>query len=477
MSVTRWRTAWLAAFVAVTGAAQWIADDVDGTPLYAARAGRTCDNCHLEPKEWVDPHLPDRKCTLSCQACHVDPAGGGMRTAPGRFFQSATVPAVAFSARPTQDWDRGILLGRRDRVTTYSAELPLGPNDFAAMPAYRDSVRSLIDYGTVPGPESKHALWAGRYGFINPDPLIRLGWDVRFAGLFSGTGLFFPMQIDLPLLLRPYRHASLFLNPGASGRNDPYADTFVDDAEFYLREAFLLVHELPYQAYAKVGRFVPAYGLRLEDHTAFIRRELELDGSLQEARVSGVEFGAAPNYPYVNWSIFRSASRQRQPDAWNVTDVDDGFGTALNLGWRGLAWSLGGSYLRRDRPLEEGGDLTAFSLQASLNPWRRFPRLPLTWQGEVDFGRRQSRSGRDLSFFVSYQSLDWLLGNGVNWLVVAHDFMDPDRDVIDDEAHRLQTGLQVTPIPGVTLDARLRTLVPSAGGSDSDLFLQLRLWN
>ena len=68
------------------------------TPMYTARAGRTCDNCHVTPNDWVDPKLSERKCTLSCQGCHVDPAGGGMRNVVGRFYGRSTLPMIAYSA-------------------------------------------------------------------------------------------------------------------------------------------------------------------------------------------------------------------------------------------------------------------------------------------------------------------------------------------------------------------------------------------
>ena len=39
----------------------------EGTPLYTARAGRACDNCHSLPNAWSDPaEFWKRKCTLSC---------------------------------------------------------------------------------------------------------------------------------------------------------------------------------------------------------------------------------------------------------------------------------------------------------------------------------------------------------------------------------------------------------------------------
>ena len=50
------------------------------------------------------------------------------------------------------------------------------------------------------------------------------------------------------------------------------------------------------------------------------------------------------------------------------------------------------------------------------------------------------------------------------------------REVRDDESHRVQAGVQIVVVPGVTFDGRVRYLVPAVGGSDADLFFQLHLW-
>ncbi|MEZ5065864.1 MAG: hypothetical protein R3B81_14110 [bacterium] len=452
--------------------------DLEATPLYAARSSRTCDNCHLTPNEWVDPVLAERKCTLSCQACHVDPAGGGMRNASGVFFGRATVPAIATSPRPTQDWDRNLpFVGRRDRATTYSSDLPLGPNRFEDVESFRDSANDRFGYGSPLGASSKYAFWPGRYGAVNADPAFAIGVDARIAFLSQGA-LVFPMQFDLPMRLHPVEHLTVFANTGARGRRSGYSDAFDDDHTPYFREAFVLLHEAPYQAYVKAGRFVPRFGLRLDDHTMRTRREFELDGALPESRVTGVEIGAAPNYPVLSFSWFRMASRTRGPDSWDVFDVDDGKGAAAHVGWRALGWSAGGSGLWRSRPLAEGGDTTTYALWGSWNPWFSHRDLPVTVQGELDWGRFQRASGRESTKLATYVEADWLAANGVN-LLVAHDFADPDREVADDESHRVQAGMQITPYPGFTLDGRIRALIPlgaASEGSSADLFVQLHVW-
>ena len=446
------------------------------TPMYTGRSGRTCDNCHLTPNEWVNPPLADRKCTLSCQACHVDPAGGGMRNASGRFYGRSTLPMIATSPRPTADWDRNFPgVGRRDRATTYSNDLPLGPNTFEESLAYKDSISDRLAWGTSYGGPTPYSFFQGRYGTINADPVFQIGLDVRLAALFSGGLLAFPMQLDVPMRLHPVRHLTLFVNTGVRGRSSGYSDTFDDSHTPYFREAFVLASELPYQAYVKGGRFVPAYGLRLDDHTSRIRREFELDAALPESRVTGVEVGAAPNYPFLNLSWFKMASRTRTPDAWNIFDVDEGWGTALNLGYRSEGWALGGSALLRRRPIDEGGDTSTYGVYGVFNPWYYARNVPLTYQAEFDYGSWQRLSGMTANHAVFYQELNWLAFNGLN-LLAAYDWADPDREVKDDEFYRISGGFQITPIPGATIDTRVRALVPAAGGAGADLFIQFHVW-
>jgi hypothetical protein len=445
-----------------------------GTPMYSAREGRTCDNCHLTPTNWIDPKLADRKCTLSCQGCHVDPAGGGMRTVSGRFFGRSTLPMIAFSPRPTMDWNRN-LIGRHDLATSYTEKLPLGPKSFEESAAYADSTNDPLAWGTPLGGSTKYGFLPGRYGVLNADPVLRVGIDFRLAALAAGRALVFPMQLDVPVALHPVHHATLFVNTGVRGRLSGYSDTIDDSHTPYFRELFVMAHEFPYQAYVKAGRFVPAYGLRLDDHTSSIRRAFELDGALPESRVTGVEIGAAPNYPVLNVSWFKMASRARTPDPWDIFDVDDGWGAAVNLGYREMGWTLGGSAMVKRRPIEEGGDAATYGVYGAFNPWYYKRGVPLVYQIEYDYGSYQRVSGIETNHSAFYQELDWLAFNGVNFLV-AHDWVDPDTEVIEDGSHRVSAGAQITPIPGVTLDGRVRALIPEAGGEDADFFIQLHFW-
>jgi hypothetical protein len=445
-------------------------------PQYAAQAGRACDSCHILP-DWETPKVAHQKRNMSCGTCHVDPAGGGMRTTVGRYYGRATLPMIATSPRPQDDWDRNFpFLGRHDKATPYESYLPIGPKNIEQAAAYGDSIHDKWAWGRPKG-LTPDTPFPGRYFGLNPDPIFRIGGDFRFANLSeSEKSFFFPMQFDVHAALHPVHHATMLMNVGARGRPSGYSDTIDDAHTPYFRELFAMTNEWPYQTYAKAGRFVPAFGLRLDDHTTATRRQFELDGSLPETRVLGVEVGAVAAYPFVQASYFKMKSKYEIPDAWNIFDVDDGWGAALNLGWRHMAWSAGASTLVRRRPLDQGGYSDTYAFYGSINPWYFFQKIPLTLQGEIDTGTAQRESGLEAHKLVMYGEVDWSVWNGIN-LLAAYDWSDPDRDVVNDEIGRFQVGGQLTVIPGVTLDSRVRFLhVATTTGDGSDWFTQLHFW-
>jgi hypothetical protein len=462
-------------------------EEARGTPTYAARAGRTCDNCHLDPSFWENPELKERKCTLACIACHVDPAGGGMRNVGGRFYGASTLPLVATQERPTRDWDRTWLglFPRPDTRTTYSDQLSRGPSSPADQDSAAYAASDTWAKGTPYGGRGTYSFTQGRYGTLRADPLFRVGWDVRAGMLVSQRTLVFPMQVDLGMALQPVESITLLANLGARGRSGGLEPTFDDPGTPYLRDAFVLVHELPYQLHAKAGRFVPSFGLRLDDHTAFIRRGIGLDTSVPESRVLGVEIGAAPNYPFFQASAFRSKAFETAPDPFDLLDVDDSWGSALNLGYRNLGWSIGGSLMYRDWSDDGWSTQWTYGVYGAVNPWFWWPGVPLTYQVEYDQAARD-RIGVDGTALtrVFWQELSWAASNGIN-VLLGHSFEDPDTDIAFDEANRLHTGLQITPYTGVTLDLRGRVLFPRTGGvggddgsePGADLFFQIHLWN
>ena len=409
----------------------------EALPMYAARSGRACANCHDAPNGWHDPpDVLDRKCTLSCVGCHVDPNGGGLRTVSGIYFGEVTLPM----------WGGG-----GEAVDPGPTSQPVRPP-----PSGR---RGALAFGSPVGPEAAMAWAEGRYDDLHADPLLRVGGDARIA-YWTAANKAFPMQADLEAALHPVHHLTVAAAAGVDR-----------DRSVGVHDLYAMIHELPGMAWLKAGRFTPPFGTRIADHTAYVRRPFGLSQESPAARVHGVELGANPNYPYVTASAFRPLDSRGDPRGW---------GAALTAGWRDLGWQAGASAIVRRRPLQAGGDDTTVALHWAYNPWFYWKSVPLTWLGEVTAGQgARPLSGTAFQQWAVYQQLAWTVTPGLI-ARLRYDLHDPDTALALDAIHRPGLGVDFTPVEGVTLSADARVGLPELGGGSADdawdALAQLHLW-
>ena len=457
--------------------------NADATPLYMARSGRTCDNCHTDPTGWKNPSLPWRKCSLACLGCHVNPTGGGLRTVSGRFYGQSTLPMFFASHRPYKDRNRHLIRHIADKKR----------KNYLPEPALWSPL----------GGTSRLAYDENRYAGLRADPLILAGIDLRTAFWFpEGSTLVFPMQLDTHLAIHPLPYVTAFATAGVLGKSQGFVQTFrlgcrPDDPNsncqgrahgtpFMVKDVFLMAHQLPMMSYLRVGRFVPTFGTLFDDHTLSTRRQFELDQGLLHSRVTGVELGMAPNYAYFHLSIFRPNQQDRFVDNPSPVSPDelppffgvDGVGIATSFGWRDLGWQVGASGMMRSRDLADGGDTLSLALSWSFNPWFYLDALPLTYLGEFAIGQRQRLgSGTKTGQVAMVHELDYLVVNGIN-LRVRYDFGDFDTVVLSDHYHRFSFGGDWIALPGISVTgmARMRTASGPKAQAAVDGFLFLRAW-
>jgi hypothetical protein len=159
---------------------------------------------------------------VSCQECHVNPTGGGMRNTFGAEYYGRTVLPV-----PTYQ--------ERNRLEGFSTKL----NEF---------IRAGADFRTL---------------LIYDDDAYSTFWQ---------------MQGDIYLSLQPAKDLYLYLDKGLY-------DGF---------EIFGLLNINSINSHIKAGKFVPAYGLRIDDHNVYTRSGppgIILLPFGPRAEDTGVEFG------------------------------------------------------------------------------------------------------------------------------------------------------------------------------------------
>ncbi|MDH3251583.1 MAG: hypothetical protein OEM41_02260 [Ignavibacteria bacterium] len=301
-----------------------------------------------------------------CQACHVNPSGGGMRQTFGVNYGRDELPVPTWSEE----------LGMEDFSTKISDVVSIGA-DF----------RTLFYYQQTAG---------------------------------SNSNAFWQMQGDIYLNLRIARKVSMYLDKGL----------------YNGFEVFGLLNILPGNGFVKVGKFVPNYGTKLDDHRAFVREKLGFSPELGRPERTGAEIGFAPEPLVLTTGVF---------------NAEDGFGFAPNnkalLGRIDFIQKLGedvrlglaGNVLWQEKT--SGLKTTLLGGLGSIS----YKRLTVT--GEVDLIKKDS-VGRKVDGLALYAEANVVLTQGVD-LKFGYDFYDPDTDVKSGSQSRYTVGVEFFPLSGV----------------------------
>lgn len=460
----------------------------EALPEYGFRSARLCDNCHANPFEtkyqeaWENPKPADRKCNMSCLECHVNPGGGGARTAPGRYYAKSTLPTWGAENRPYHDRRRAELsklkswlkqnLGKAE-VSSPEPDWYLNPNDRQREDAPDSEKKGFLSLGspffTKGGKsQSKYALRQDRYGSVNADPLLSIGGDFRPAvWIAGGYSTFFPMQAEAAATLHPLEHLTLSATLALQGnsRGVSASRDAPENDPVKLQNAFLLIHELPYMAYLQGGFFLPEFGTRTEDHTLPGRRYFEMDPSKPKNFVMGLQAGLAPNYPYASVAAF---AIEEDPGEWT------GMGGSLNLAYRQVKWGAGTSALWKSRAWAHGGNLLALNANAYHSLWLLFPQTkwshPVLFQYDYSFGFRDRTAASRKLFHAFAVQADYHVLNGVN-LKGNFSWYDDDLEVEGDFLYRVGGGVEWTPVAKIRITPESRITLPLGGSASLDYIL------
>lgn len=219
-------------------------------------------------------------------------------------------------------------------------------------------------------------------------------------------------------------------------------------------ELMTIAHVLPAHGFVKVGRFTPPYGLRLADHTAFVRDRQGFDVRWRE---TGIEIGFHPE----RWSAAIALTNGNR----EVVDNDErkaATGRAdVRLRVGDLRTLLGGT--GRWRGSETGDDEWTGGGYAGL------ALGPVSVLSEVGL---RSRGVGALTSFVEFAVL---VTRGVT-LRVAHDYQDPDVDLQTGHDERFVGGVEWVPVGALQILANARVDRERRGlpeGVEADLQLHV----
>jgi len=243
------------------------------------------------------------------------------------------------------------------------------------------------------------------------------------------TNGFFEMQGDIYLNFKVAKKISMFINKGL------YSGF----------EIFGLLHILPAEGYIKIGKFIPAFGTKIDDHTTYIRMYTGFSPEFVRPERTGAEVAVSPG-PFTVIGGFYNAA--------------DGFGAAQGKEK---------AFLGRGEGIFKLNDDTHFGLGADIYQWQTlggfstsliggmgsFSYKNYTVFGEVDQIKNNGLSG--VTGIVAYVEGDFMVTQGVD-LKVAYDFYDPDKDVKSGSLSRYSFGVEFFPISGVEVRPMYRII-------------------
>ncbi len=328
-----------------------------------------------------------------------------------------------------------------------------------------------VQYGReqLPVPE-----WSKEYSIDDFSNLLGnvLGVGADFRTLYfsqkatsATTDAFFQMQGDLYLNFRVARKVNLFFNKGL------YSGF----------EVFALLGVLPANGSVKVGKFVPAYGTKLDDHTTFIRTYTGFSPELARPELTGVELNVSPGPITVTGGVFNST------DGFGAAEVNTkaylgrvegmfGADGPVHFGLGGNVWynaTVPQSVLQLINqvatvPTSGTPKSTLYGGFGSFSVGR------LAVFGEADWMQLRSDLPTTKSF-VCYLEGDYPIVTGLD-LKLAYDFYDPDVNLQTGSITRYTAGFEFFPFPGVEVRPLYRVLHSANANLQNEFDMLLHLY-
>ncbi len=187
--------------------------------------------------------------------------------------------------------------------------------------------------------------------------------------------------------------------------------------------------------YVKAGRMYLPFGYRFEDDNTFVR---QLSGINMQAPDEGIEFG----FEKGSWSTQVAFSNGTA----GAPEIDDGKQVVARTELVQSVWRIGVSAVANNT---DAGDRHGAGLFGA------FRAGPVTLLGEVDYIDDDSIGAGGRKLMASIAEANWRLKQGHN-LKASFEWLEPDRDVDEDEQTRSSLIYEWSPIQFIQLRGGVR---------------------
>ena len=287
-------------------------------------------------------------------------------------------------------------------------------------------------------------------GFINDN--IQIGGEFRIQS-YNGQeeSSTFPMQMDIYSNIEISNDISVFVKYGSES------------------ELYVLLNDFLKTDWVKIGKTMPDYGLKLDDHTSFVRggnsiKSYIYSGSIDE----GLIFDYASTYkdPFLiefgkklNKNIYITSSISTgivNGDVQNLT-ISGSYKNKINIG----SILIGSSFMKEN-------NFNMMGLFGGISKGK------LTWSYEID---RAYNWISNYESIASYFEMKYKPIQGVHF-IAKYDYFDKNYDISNGSVDRYSFGINVFPLNVLELKFQLREykLYSIDFNPNTEYLVQLHTW-
>jgi len=259
---------------------------------------------------------------------------------------------------------------------------------------------------------------------------LSVGGDLRFDGEYETTPG--SPSVDSFAL----EQARIYLNGTViPNRLAVYVDEQVGPGGALNREAYGMYWSASHEWYLKAGQLYLPFGLRLQDQSAFIQTASGINMTTPD---QGVELGWEHNAWDAQFAVSNGTA--------GGPENDHGKQYSGQLIYVEPQWRLGLGMNVNDAA---AGSKSALALFGGLKTG------PIAWLAQAELVDDKSIPNDGGKMLATLLEADWLLARGNN-LKITSEFLDPDRNVAQNEQTRWSLVYELTPIQFLQLRAGVR---------------------